>query len=101
MICPFCGKDGSQEDGSLRVYKNDPHDFLKVRRRGMVCGHCNAIYETEERATGEYYHKRPKDPAQLELLIESIERRTDLAREDRQKLQQVKRELRRIHNTAG
>ncbi len=52
MICPKCGNEFSA------IVRTDDNDGLPFVRRGRYCNHCERIYETIEKATGAYWHKK-------------------------------------------
>lgn len=96
MICPECKKDGKH-----KVLQTDDSDFLEFKRRCRQCEFCHAKFETVEKATGHAYHKRRRtDPAQLELVIDSIQQSRDLSNEKHRRLRKVTDELRGIFNAA-
>ncbi|TAK59413.1 MAG: hypothetical protein EPO24_07700 [Bacteroidetes bacterium] len=61
MICPKCKRDLTdvpREKLPGYVYETDDSFGLPFIRRGRACTNCGFIFETEETATGEPYHKR-------------------------------------------
>lgn len=97
MICPLCGKDGSSRDGTQSVYKNDEHDHRTYKRRGIFCFHCMKAFETIEKPTGEAYHKRPMDDAQMELLMDSVTKSRNLATWKKKRFRELRHEIHGIH----